>query len=303
MNTSWHSYPKVWAIGHGYLSELFFDEVIVEEKLDGSQFSFGLFGIELKMKSKNKEFIGSDSEKMFDQAKEVVESRRAILKEGWTYRAEYFNKPKHNVLSYNRIPDNNIIIFDINTGEETYLSYEEKSAEAKRLGLECVPLLYSGKVSSAVQLEQLLEKESVLGGVKIEGFVCKNYLRFGKDKKALMGKYVSEKFKETHNKEWKSKNKGSDSILQLLIHTLRTEARWEKAIQKIRDSGELKNEPKDIGLIVDAIRQDIKEECEEFIKQRLYDWAQSGVLRGVSRGFPEFYKEKLMKRQFEIKNG
>lgn len=300
--TSWHSYPKVWAIGHGYLTELFFDEVTVEEKVDGSQFSFGIFNGQLKMKSKNNEFVGSDTEKMFNLAKTSVEAVLSNLKEGWTYRAEYLSKPKHNVLAYGRVPANNLIIFDINTGEETYLSYEEKAAEAKRLGFECVTLLYSGKVSSAVQLEQLLEKESVLGGVKIEGFVCKNYTRFGKDKKALMGKYVSERFKEAHNTEWKASKQSSGDIIQNLTTMLRTEARWEKAIQSVRDAGELQNEPRDIGPVVNALRKDVGEECGELIKQKLFEWAAHDILRGISRGFAEFYKEKLLKSQFEVKN-
>ena len=41
------------------------------------------------------------------------------------------------------------------------------------MGLECVPLLLSGMVSSADELRALLERESVLGGQKIEGMVVK----------------------------------------------------------------------------------------------------------------------------------
>ena len=40
---SWHSFPSVYAVGHAALADLFLDDVIVEEKVDGSQFSFGLF--------------------------------------------------------------------------------------------------------------------------------------------------------------------------------------------------------------------------------------------------------------------
>ena len=42
ITTSWHSYPKVYAIGHAYLGALFDGEVVVTEKVDGSQFSFGI---------------------------------------------------------------------------------------------------------------------------------------------------------------------------------------------------------------------------------------------------------------------
>jgi len=33
LEASWHSYPKVWAIGHAGVAELFFDEVHIEEKV------------------------------------------------------------------------------------------------------------------------------------------------------------------------------------------------------------------------------------------------------------------------------
>ncbi len=49
-------------------------------------------------------------------------------------------------------------------------------------------------------LYALLEKESILGG-KVEGIVVKNYARFGKDKKVLMGKYVSEQGKPQQGME------------------------------------------------------------------------------------------------------
>ena len=35
------SYPKVYAIGHRAIGDIFKDTVLVEEKIDGSQFSFG----------------------------------------------------------------------------------------------------------------------------------------------------------------------------------------------------------------------------------------------------------------------
>ena len=64
MNTSWHSYPSIYALGHRYLEELLLDPVLVEEKVDGSQFSFGVFehpeGPELRCKSKGAAgFVGT----------------------------------------------------------------------------------------------------------------------------------------------------------------------------------------------------------------------------------------------------
>jgi hypothetical protein len=39
--SSWHSYSSIYALGHKALAELFMEPVLIEEKVDGSQFSFG----------------------------------------------------------------------------------------------------------------------------------------------------------------------------------------------------------------------------------------------------------------------
>ena len=36
------SYPKVYNLGHKAITDLLLDPIIVEEKVDGSQFSFGM---------------------------------------------------------------------------------------------------------------------------------------------------------------------------------------------------------------------------------------------------------------------
>ena len=102
--TSWHSYPKVYALGHAAISELFEDEVIVEEKVDGSQFSFGKFDGKFLIRSKNKQMDIDAPEKMFVLGAQSVQD--LDLKDGWTYRAEYLMRPKHNVLAYDRMPTN-----------------------------------------------------------------------------------------------------------------------------------------------------------------------------------------------------
>lgn len=295
---SWHSYPKVWGLGHANIGELFFDDVIVEEKLDGSQFSFCMLNGELLCRSRGKQLILDAPEKMFIAAIDVVKGLRDKLHDGWTYRAEYLMSPKHNVLCYERIPANHLIIFDINTGYEHYLPYQEKKEEAERLGLECVPLLYEGKVKSADDLVKFLELDSILGKCKIEGVVCKNYKRFGRDGKALLGKHVSEKFKEKHNKDWKIANPSGKDIVQSIGQDLRTDARWEKAIQHLREAGQIENSPKDIGPLMKEIHLDLEGECGDEIKEKLYKWSLPKVKRIVAAGFPEWYKDKLMKSQF-----
>ena len=181
---SWHAYPSVFALGHRAISELFDDAVIVEEKIDGSQFSFGVIAGVLRARSKGQEILlDGPIEGMFERAIEVVRELSPLLHPEWTYRAEYLSKPAHNALAYERVPARHLIVFDVNTDHERYLSYEDKATEADRLGLEVVPLLGAGIYSTPGEIAGLLTRQSALGGQLVEGVVVKNYARFGADKK------------------------------------------------------------------------------------------------------------------------
>jgi len=301
-----HSYPSIFAIGHKAIRDIFEEEVQIEEKVDGSQFSFGRlkdetghYDLLCKSKGKMQNVHGPDS--LFDKAIETVKSLESALHVDWVYRGEYLKSPKHNALKYNRTPEANIIIFDINIGNENYLTYEEKKDEATRLGLEVVPLIYKGKVNNSEEIYKMLDRESVLGGTKIEGVVIKNYLRYGQDKKILIAKYVSEAFKEVHTKEWNKANPASKDIIETIVEKYRTEARWNKAIQHLKENGELENTPKDIGKLLGEIHKDIEKECLEDIKNTLYRWAKDKIYRGFQRGFPEHYKKYLLESQFKNK--
>jgi hypothetical protein len=293
------SYPSIFALGHRYIADIFLDPVLVEEKVDGSQFSFGLIGGEIVMKSKGAAVTQESPEGMFKLAARSVSELAGDLRPGFTYRCEYLQKPKHNTLCYGRVPARNMIVFDINTGTETYLSRAEKEAESQRLGLEIVPRLFEGMVASPESLFSLLENESVLGGCKIEGIVVKNYNRFGIDKKVLMGKYVSEAFKESHGKEWRANNPVITDIVDRLILTLKTEARWQKAVQHLNEAGTLEGSPRDIGNLIGEVKRDVLKEESEFIKEKLYEWAKDRIARAVTGGLPEWYKKTLVEKSFE----
>lgn len=308
--TSWHSYPSIFNLGHRAITNLMKFPVNVEEKIDGSQFSFGLIQFdenepELKVRSKSAVMYPDAPEKMFTKGVEHVKSIQHLLHVGWTYRGEYLAKSRHNALAYDRVPAGYIIIFDINTGEESYLSYNEKKTEAEHLGLECVPLLFCGMLERIEEFRQFLNVTSILGGQKIEGVVIKptNYDLYGLDKKVLMGKFVSEAYKEVHSNAWKEANPTGKDILTMLGDVYGTPTRWNKAIQHLRERGEIEDDVRDIGKIMKEVPEDILKECEEDIKERLFKWAWSHMRRSTTRGLAEFYKEQLLKRQFETSNG
>jgi len=295
------SYPEIYQIGHRQIKDIFATPVIIEEKVDGSQFSMSRTGGVLSCRSKGKDIIIDAPEKMFNAAIETAKS--LDLHDGWTYRCEYLGKPKHNTLAYSRVPAKHLIVFDVMTGPETYLTPDEKKEEAERLGLECVPCFFDGfriepsawvgRTISKGWAEELLSKDSILGGCKVEGFVVKNYNVFTPDKKIAIAKYVSEAFKEKHSHKWKKSNPTQNDVVQHLIGELKTEARWNKAVQHLRDAGQLDVSLKDIGSLIKEVQSDVRKEEAESIKECLFKHFWPQIQRGIVAGLPEWYKGTL----------
>ena len=298
--TSWRSYPRVWNLGHAEVSDLLRHEVICQEKVDGSQFSFGVFGDDwrLHVRSKGREIPldeGEITDKNFKAAIDTV-TRLWLdnkLSHGTTYRGEVLARPKHNVLEYNRVPEGNIVLFDISPSFEEYLTYDDMVTAASLLDLEVVPLLFTGLVDKG-NFDALLDTESFLGGPTIEGIVFKPVEPlYGRDAKRLMAKFVSEEFKEVHRKEWGTKANPKATALEILWGMLATEARWEKAIQHMRDDGLLQNAPQDIGPLIQEVKRDVWEEERQLIADTLLDAFEHEFTRGLTRGLPSWYKRRL----------
>src|SRR3990167_2954205 len=255
---------SIYQIGHKAVSGILDGPAVVEEKIDGSFFSFSICEGEVHCRSKGATLNVLAPEKMFAAGIETVKEIAPLLKEGWQYRVEYQAKPHHNALTYSRIPNKHIIIFDILTGEEEYLPYGAKAQEAGRLGLETVHLLHVGPVPNLDVFRTMLETESILGGQKIEGVVIKRYDLFGLDKKALFAKYVSEAFREVHAAAWKQANPGQGDIIQILI----------------------------------ATQEDIEKECREEILDDVWKWLWPKIRRGVVSRLPEWLKDQLLQEAF-----
>jgi hypothetical protein len=273
----------------------------VQEKVDGSQFSFGLDADGMVLtKSKGAQVYLETADKLFKAAVEYVHSIKDLLTPGYTYRGEVLCRPKHNTLAYDRVPRHNVVIFDVNTGEECYLPYADVVAEANRLDLETVPLIYVGMVDSAEQLKSFLETQSFLGGQKVEGVVVKQIetKQFGPDHKALMGKYVSEAFKEIHGGEWRKNNPSQNDVIEKVALAYKTPARWQKSVQHLREAGQITDSPQDIGKLMKEVNVDVLKECEAEIKEELFKQAWPKISRIITAGLPEWYKKELLDKQF-----
>ena len=298
-----HGYPKVWNLGHKNIADLFKGPVVIQEKVDGSQFTFGVIDGELKCRSKRAEKFPGDGDKTFSGAMEtaVLLFNDGKLVEGWQYRGEAMRSPKHNALEYGRAPDGNLILFDVDVGlEDRVADPDELCAIAGGLSLEVVPTLFVGEVVDLDGLKVLLDTESVLGGAKVEGIVIKNYGMWNQyDGKMLMGKLVSEDFREKHKDSWKKANLTKPDVIQLLRTRYCSERRWEKAVERLRDEGRLEDSPRDIGLLMKEVPQDVLTECADEIKEALFTVYWKDIGRGTVAGLPEWYKERLAESQFD----
>jgi len=296
------AFPKIFHIGDSMIQNLFKGKVEITEKIDGSQFAFGITKDgEIVMRSHGQELTNTNVPKMFKGAEEQVNRIGSFLQEIGNrdiyFYCEYLDKPHHNTLTYSRVPLNNLYLFGIFMNGEWVSDYGILYEWADKIEIERPHIFSDCEIKDLKDLEEYLEMDSILGNTKVEGIVVKNYnepsLRGSFFIPLSMGKYVNEKFKEKNSKNWKMQTgKGK---LELFIESFKTEARWLKAIQHLKENDELQFTPKDIGKLIKEIQIDIETEDKEYIETMLYKIFIADICKRAKRGFPEFYKEKLLK--------
>ena len=297
-------FPKAWAVGHRNVQKLWDGPVEITEKVDGSQFAFGKIDGQLICRSKGAQLYLDNPEKMFIEAVEYVQSiaHYPIFNNNYSFYAEYLKQTKHNTLQYNDIPKNHLALFGVIKPDGTAITdYNDLVLIAEYLGISVVPCLKIAEIQSIDQVLELLQTESFLGGPKIEGMVIKNYnhpnMIVDQWYPFIQAKYVSDAFKEKHNKDWK-KHQGAGK-LETMKQQYRSEARWTKAVNALRDTGELEHDPRDIGKLLKYLYNDLEIEEEYAIKEELWQLFRKDFLRASTAGFPEWYKELLLKSSFD----
>lgn len=312
MSVSMEKYTKIETTDKVDMQNLKNGTVIIEEKIDGSQFRIKIRkdGV-LTFGSKSVDYTDeSGVEKMFQKAVDEftllwrefsVKNDVKELADDIMIFGEYLQSPKHNTLHYARTPLHNVIIFDIRQFNSFY-DYDRKKNFASQLGLETVPLLWKGDGSelSMELIESLLKTDSLLGNEKVEGVVMKNYSQFRTEPRCagapMFAKYVRPEFKELNASNWKMEK----SILEAEI--LNAEAKWQKAYIHCKERGELENMPRDIPKLVKEIHMDIEAEDKERIKELLWDKYGRELKSKICRGFAYWYKKKLMTELLEGTN-
>lgn len=300
------SFPKIFHIGTDFIRDLFNGPVEITEKIDGSQFVFGKIKGELLMRSRGTmihDYHARAETDLFYPVIQHVLSMEEVLPDNTVFYGETLARPKHNTLAYERVPTNHFMLFGVSTEGHVFVQ-EHKALQwyADFLHVEVVPLLYHGEITDVNQINEFMEKPSVLGGCNAEGVVVKNYgqpfLLGGQPIPVMAGKYVTEAFKEVHRTSWGKENTAGGKW-QVFKESFCTEARWQKSVQHLAEAGELENGPRDIGKLIPAVKDDITEEEKENIKEFLWKEFGQEVLRSAVKGLPEWYKQRLMESAFE----
>ncbi len=289
-------YPKIWHLGHRSVEGMFAaGNVYVQEKYDGSQFSFtkDIETGELKFRSRRVDLDPDDHDKLFAPTVEHLKSVTKQITSGWVYRGEAFVSNKHNTKKYGRVPKGHLVLFDIDVGHHAFLSPEEVSEIAFMLTVEPCHTLELLQCSNPTpeQLDAWLGTQSSLEETKIEGVVFKNYGFYTSFDHPAFAKFVSEEFKEEHKKnlDWKQ---GKD-LFDALGSTFATEARWRKSVHRLRDDGGLEESPRDIGRLLKELNTDLLYEHGDELKTRVWKSAWKKISSASTRGFPEWYKREL----------
>lgn len=286
-----HQYPKIYALGSAEVADILKYQVEVTEKVDGSQIGFGVINGELIIRSKSSLIVQSQPNKLFANATAYIISIKDRLDPGWFYYGECLQSPRHNKLKYERVPRNNIALYGVKDDEGVFCAYDEVHEIASILEVDCVPLLGYGH-RTVEDLERYIKlNKSFLGG-DIEGIVINSGCG--------LAKLVRQEFKEVmREKRPKAVQGDTDKAVQETFAAFCTQARWDKAIQHLRESGEIVGSNSDIGLIIREIQRDVLEEEGEYVKELLWSMFRRKFLSAVVEGFPKYYQERLLAQTVE----
>ena len=294
-------YPKVLTLGSYQTERALIGPVAIQEKIDGSQFRFWITPTgDVEYGSHHRQIHIGENYGMFKEAIEHLESiKDKVIKFQFPayFFCEYLAKPKQNCLKYNRVPRNNLILFDAYINNKWIPYFDGLEDLAYHFDIERIPQFDFGE-TTVDGLREYFTRESILGGEKIEGVVVKNYnedIMVGGNLRPLFVKLVRSEFKERNSGE----HAGHKQTLEEWMGGFKTEARWQKAIQTLQEEGKIEISPRDIGPLFVQVHKDISEEEKGNISHYLYRHFIGEILRRSTAGLAEWYKEKLVKEMFE----
>ena len=277
--------------------------LIIEEKIDGSQFRINITDAGIFCGSKSVDYSETRlPDKSFELGVRNAEIIcKPIFESGWrgTIFAEYLQTNQQNTLHYERVPLWNFIVFDIfdSINNRWYIP-DDKFNFCEKWNLEYAPILsmIPPNYLNGDVIKGLLETTSVLGNEKIEGVVVKQYDVFYRGGfqtgMPIFIKFVRPEFKERNKENWNVAN--HKNYMEEIIDDLANPNRFLKAYNHLRERGEIQNKLQDIAKLVPEVKIDIETEEKERLKEIWWKSNKDLILRSVGRRVPTWYKTKLI---------
>ena len=308
MSLKHYKYPKIRALGDDENKDIFEyvdDEIIVEEKIDGGNFSFFLSddGKTVYECSRNRNLTTDEDEKTFGKQRAYL---RKIIKDKelnplYIYYCEAMAR---HTIAYETIPD--IVALDIRLKHKAFepdtevgffLNRDAKEIEFKRIGLEVVPLIWRGKARELrkIEVDTLIGKSAYYSG-QSEGAVIKNYNRKSSvGNHQIFAKIVADCFKENNKAVFGSiKSANTDTIK--IVDEFCTDARVRKMVLKHVNELNLPLDLKLMSKIPSAVIKDVVEEEFDgiFANYKFLDFKQMKQL--VAKRCLRIIREEMAKR-------
>ncbi|XWV25078.1 hypothetical protein QJ856_gp0699 [Tupanvirus deep ocean] len=246
----------------------------IEEKIDGSQMGFFLKDSEIHFINKKKVLKGQSA--TYEKALMTLPTIKHKLNPDLIYYGEYIKSLKANVAVYDRVPKFFFILYDVySISQKIWFDYTEKKAEADRVGLDCVSLLYFGDGSTEplydvcnklISQIESGEIKSCLGGTP-EGIVVK--------RAGAKFKMVTDAFKERHSTKQQKCVWFLTDYLKYIGEQFNAEPRFQKAYQHLlEDETQVNLENLAIELDADLYKEYgpeidgyINAQCVEYIRR------------------------------------
>lgn len=255
-------------------------EIIVQEKMDGSQFSFWVEDGQLVCCSRTSRLDINEPGAMF--AKAVATARLAhrngLLEGGEVFYGEAFQRRRHNVLEYGVEPLGGLVLFEVSRSTKTIEEH------AKEMGCTPVKELYRGPLLPKDELRAMATGISPTLGGRREGVVVKQlaptYSRC---------KIVSPEFAEVKV----VKSTKSDNPVADIGRAFAQPARYQKALQRLTEQGRITGTERDIGALIGEVRRDMFEEEKDAIAGALFALFSKDVGRAAVANVADWYKGVL----------
>ncbi len=257
--------------------------VIVQEKVDGSQFSVQNIDGVLHFSNKGKIIPGKSQ--IYINTFVSLANKLSYFKEGYIYHGEAMRSLRPNTIVYDRVPRYYWILYEVIRISDNYmLTPEEVKEMIVGTNIEFLEPLYDNKydeipkntykdIVDDIMLNISTNKlQSLLGGVP-EGVVFKAINRVDDGTyRHRKNKFVRKEFAElNHTRKSKIADVSDDEFIESIGLIYNVEPRFQKAKQHLEENNKWKsNNNANVGSMVGELDIDLLKEAEEDIKNMLF---------------------------------